>query len=515
MTAVSGVPPRGPALMVCGTASDVGKSRIVTGLCRAFARRGLDVAPFKGQNMALNSVVTPDGDEIGRAQGTQAQAAGVAPEAAMNPVLLKPTSDRRSQVVVLGRPWRELDAVDYQQAKGELRAVVLRALSSLRSRHDVVVCEGAGSPAEINLLEDDLVNLGLAATAGIPAILVGDIDRGGVFAHLYGTVALLPSDRRRMVRGFVVNKLRGDPALLGDATRVLERRCGIPTLGVLPHIDDLWLDAEDSLGLGWPSPSPHAGGGAATLDVVLDVVVVRLPRISNFTDIDPIAAEPGVGVRLVDHPAAMGDPDLVVLPGSKSTVADLEWLRRQALDRALARCLAQGATVVGICGGFQMLGERIEDPEGVESRSPSISGLGLVSLTTRFAGEKVTALRAGNLAGSPVGVVGYEVHHGRHRLADGAHPWFELDEPGTGDASPEGVADVAHGIYGTVLHGLFEADGFRAAFLRQVAERRRKAWTPSGVSFRALREAQIDRLADACEAHLDVDGLLKLAEEAE
>lgn len=513
--------------MVCGTASDVGKSRIVTGLCRAFARRGHKVSPFKGQNMALNSVVTPGGCEIGRAQGTQAQAAGVEPDAAMNPVLLKPTSDRRSQVVVLGRPWRELDAVDYQQAKRELRATVLRALAGLRARHDLVVCEGAGSPAEVNLLDDDLVNLGLAATAGVPAILVGDIDRGGVFAHLYGTVALLPSDRRRMVRGFVVNKLRGDPTLLGDATDVLERRCGIPTLGVLPHLDGLWLDAEDSLGLGWPvarraGAADGAAGAGAGASATLDVAVVRLPLISNFTDVDPLAAEPAVGVRLVDHPAAMGNPDLVVLPGSKSTVADLGWLRRRGLDRALARCLAQGTTVVGVCGGFQMLGERIEDPEGVESRTPYTAGLGVVPLATRFAPEKVTVLRTGTVAGSALEVGGYEIHHGRHevtRRAGSPDPWFLLDEPVAAGPRPgglpEGVADAVRGVYGTALHGVFESDGFRAAFLHGVAERRHKAWAPGDVSFRALREAQIDLLADACEAHLDVDGLLKLAEEAE
>jgi adenosylcobyric acid synthase len=488
----------GPALMVCGTASDVGKSRLVTGLCRALARRGLKVAPFKGQNMALNSVVTPDGAEIGRAQGTQAQAAGVVAEAAMNPVLLKPTTDRRSQVVVLGRPWRELDAAAFHRAKQELGPLVLDALGDLRARHDVVVCEGAGSPAEINLFDGDLVNLGLAVQAGVPAVLVGDIDRGGVFAHLYGTVALLPEDRRAAVRGFVVNKLRGDPLLLGDATEVLRRRTGIATLGVVPYLHGLWLDAEDSLGLGWPSP-PSAG-----TEVVVDVAVVRLPRIANFTDLDPLAAEGGVGVRLVDHPGALGDPDLVVLPGTKSTVADLEWLRRRGLGTAIEARRRSGTVVVGICGGYQMLGDVIEDPDGVESTVPSTPGLGLLGLRTRFDPVKVTARRSGTSLPGGEAVEGYEIHHGR--TATRGEAWFDLD------AGPEGLR--GDGVYGSILHGLFEADGFRAEFLSAVAARRGKAWRPAGVSYDELREAQIDRLADACERHLDMDALLAIAGEA-
>lgn len=497
----------GAALMVCGTASDVGKSRLVTGICRALARRGLAVAPFKGQNMALNSVVTPDGAEIGRAQGTQAQAAGVAPEAAMNPVLLKPTGERCSQVVVLGRPWKELDAVSYQRAKPQLVATVLGALADLRQRFDVVVCEGAGSPAEVNLFDGDLVNLGLAVRAGVPAILVGDIDRGGVFAHLYGTVALLPEDRRRAVRGFVVNKLRGDPALLGDATDVLQARCGIPTLGVIPYLPGLWLDAEDSLGLGW-APPPPALPPPVPPPCVLDVAVLRLPRISNFTDVDPLAAEPGVTVRLVEHAGALGDPDLVVVPGSKSTVADLVWLRAQGLGDAIERCLGRGTTVVGICGGFQMLGTRIDDALAVESRVPSTEGLGLLGVRTRFEREKTTACRRGREVSRGDPVVGYEIHHGRHeRLGDGA-AWFELDD------GAEGIADRARGIYGSALHGLFEADELRHAFLSEVAARRAKSWRSAGVSFAALRERQIDRLADACEQHLDMERLLAIAGEA-
>lgn len=497
----------GAALMVCGTGSDVGKSRLVTGICRALARRGIQVAPFKGQNMALNSIVTPEGAEIGRAQGTQAQAAGVAPEAAMNPVLLKPTGERCSQVVVLGRPWKELDAMAYQRAKPQLTATVLGALADLRARFDVVVCEGAGSPAEVNLFDFDLVNLGLAVQAGIPAVLVGDIDRGGVFAHLYGTVALLPDDRRRAVRGFVVNKLRGDPALLGNATEVLRARCGIPTLGVVPYLPDLWLDAEDSLGLGW-APPPSVLPPSVLPPSVLDVAVLRLPHISNFTDVDPIAAEAGIVVRLVDHAGTFGDPDLVVVPGSKSTVADLGWMRARALDAAVERCLERGSTVVGICGGLQMLGTHIDDPLGVESPAPSTDGLGLLAVRTRFAPEKTTARRRGRDALRAEAVEGYEIHHGRHERLDAGAAWFELDD------GPEGIADRDRGIYASALHGLFEADDLRRSFLSDVAARRGKVWRSAGVSFAALRERQIDRLADACEQHLDVERLLEIAGEA-
>ncbi|MGH8979531.1 MAG: cobyric acid synthase [Acidimicrobiales bacterium] len=509
----------GGALMVCGTSSDVGKTRLVTGLCRALARRGLAVAPFKGQNMALNSVVTPHGEEIGRAQGTQAQAARTGSEAVMNPVLLKPTSERRSQVVVLGRPWKELDAAAFQAVKAELVPVVDGALEDLRARHDVVVCEGAGSPAEVNLFDNDLVNLGLASRAGLPAIVVGDIDRGGVFAHLYGTVALLPEDRRRCVRGFVVNRLRGDPALLGDATDILGQRTGVPTWGVVPYLPGLWLDAEDSLALEqvW---SRVASAGAST--AILDVAVVRLPRISNFTDLDPLAAEPGVRVRLVEHAAGLGDPDLVVVPGTKSTVADLEWLRAVALDRALTGCLERGSVAVGVCGGYQMFGETIADPGGVESAVPFVSGLGLLPMRTTFRAEKRTVQRRGRVAaGTDAGtaVYGYEIHHGRHDPAPGAPAWFALDPVGPGATGvrrpePEGVALADGSVYGSALHGLFDDDELRARFLAHVATRRQKEWAPGGASFEGLREAQIDLLADACERALDMTRVLETASDA-
>ncbi len=495
--------------MVCGTTSDAGKSTVVAGLCRLLAREGVSVAPFKGQNMSLNSVVTSEGAEIGRAQWLQAVAAGAPPEAAMNPVLLKPTGDRSSQVIVMGRPVGTQPAADYQQGKAALVDVVDAARAELRSRFEVVICEGAGSPAEINLLDHDLVNLGLAARAGLPAVVVGDIHRGGVFAHLYGTVALLPEDLRRCVKGFIINGFRGDPELLGDAMVQLEARCGVPTLGVLPYLPGLVLDAEDSLRRMLDArpepPAPVAGR--------LDVAVLRLPRLSNFTDFDPLVVEPGVTVRFVDHPSAFGDPDLVVLPGTKSTVSDLEWLRAGGLLEALESRRAEPSppVVLGVCGGFQMLGHAIEDPDAVEYSAPSVPGLGWLPVVTRFVPTKTTQLRAGH---SPEGsaVKGYEIRHGRSEPRAGWERWLSLEDGGDGESveSVESARDGDGGVYGTTLHGLFEEDAFRGEFLRGVAHARGRAWEPSGVSFAEARERQIDRVADACAAHLRLTALWRL-----
>jgi adenosylcobyric acid synthase len=477
-------------LMVCGTTSDSGKSTVVTGLCRLLARRGVRVAPFKAQNMALNSAVTPGGHEIGRAQAAQAHAAGLAPEVAMNPILLKPTSNRTSQVVVLGRPWAVLDAAGYQKAKADLWPIVMAQLEELRDRYDVILCEGAGSPAEINLLENDVVNLRVAAAAGFSAVLVGDIDRGGVFASLFGTVALLPDDWRDLVRGFVINKFRGDRALLGEGPVELERRTGIPTLGVLPWLGDLGIDAEDSLALrtdwGYRGPSNRE---------VLDVAVIRFPRISNFTDLDPLAIEPGVRVRMVSSPASLGHPDLLVLPGTKSTVSDLAWLRETGLAAAvtaLAERRPGQTTIMGICGGYQMMGEEIDDP--VEAATPTlVPGLGLLPVRTVFRPDKVTRVATGTALGHPV--TGYEIHHG---WTEPSQPWLELN------TGPEGSETQEGSRLGTNVHGLFEGDAFRAAFLESVASRGGRPWAGTGVSFSAARMSRVDRLADALEEHLDL-----------
>ncbi len=490
------------ALMVCGTASDVGKSKVVAGLCRLLHRCRVRVAPFKGLNMALNSYVTESGHEIGRSQALQALAAGTTPEVEMNPVLLKPTSDRVSQVIVMGRPVDHLDAAAFQVAKVDLQAVVLSALAGLRDRFDVVVAEGAGSPAEPNFMANDLVNLGLAATAGIPAVLVGDIERGGVFAALYGTLALLPDDRRDAIGGFVINKFRGDRGVLQPAIDDLERRTGIQCLGVLPHAGRLLLDAEDSLAL-----EDYRTSGSSDPEVDrLDIAVCRLPHLSNFTDLDALAIEPGVGVRFFDHPSGLGDPDLVILPGSKSTVADLAWLRTTRLDRAIDRAGRRGSSVVGICAGYQMLGRSILDD--VESGAGVVDGLGRIPVITRFAEQKVTRQRRGTADGRPVR--GYEIRHGRPEPEATVNPWFELDDHYGHER--EGAADVGAGVWGTSLHGLFEEDAFRASFLGQVAGRRNKQFVPGGRPFQAARDAQIDRFADLLEMHTDLAALVGLIE---
>jgi adenosylcobyric acid synthase len=498
-------------LMVCGTTSDSGKTTLVTGLCRLLARRGVRVAPFKAQNMALNSAVTAEGYEIGRAQAAQAQAAGVAPEAAMNPILLKPTSSRSSQVVVMGRPWAVLDAAAYQRAKVDLWPIVIEQLERLRARYDVVLCEGAGSPAEINLLEHDVVNLRVAEAAGFPAILVGDIDRGGVFAAMYGTVALLPDEWRGLIRAFVINKFRGDPTLLQKAPAELARRTGIPTIGVIPWLDGVGIDAEDSLalGAGWPHAAGPAGDGAgangAAAAAPLDVAVVRFPRISNFTDLDALALEPGVRLRAVESPASLGRPDLVILPGSKSTVADLHWLRRTGLGdalTALSRRRPGPSTILGICGGYQMLGEEIDD--AVEAKDVArVAGLGLLPVKTVFHGEKITRTTEGTAFGCPV--AGYEIRHGR---TEPSNPWLELDSGFEGSEAAGGA------VLGTSVHGLFEADGFRRRFLNTVADRAGREWTAGKVTFAEARAARFDRLADAMEEHLDVAAVEALIDQS-
>jgi adenosylcobyric acid synthase len=478
-------PVRG-ALMVCGTTSNAGKSTIVAGLCRLLARDGVRVAPFKAQNMALNSFVTAAGHEIGRAQAMQAFAAGIEPEVSMNPILLKPTGECTSQVVVAGRPIGDMSAREYHEHKPRLHGLVLDALVDLRARFDVVLCEGAGSPAEINLLDRDIVNLRIACDAGIDAIVVGDIEPGGVFASLYGTVALLPDEHRRRVRGFVINKLRGDPTLLLDGCAQLHERTGIPTIGVVPWLDGLDIDAEDSLAL---RDRPHAP--APTPDE-LDVVVVQLPRISNFTDFDPLVAEPGVQVRFVRDPGRLGRPDLIILPGTKATVEDLAWLRAHGFDTALS---ATGATVLGICGGYQMLGESIDDE--IESCAGRVEGFALLPVATTFDAEKTTDRCQGTSLGHSVD--GYRIHHGRVHPRGGA-TFVELG--GTVDGVQVGS------VYGTTLHGLFEADAFRRAFLTQVAAHARRRFVPGTESFAEARARSVDTLADTLATHLDVDRLL-------
>ncbi len=485
------------ALLVAGTSSDAGKSVVVAGICRWLSRQGVSVAPFKAQNMSLNSVVTPDGAEIGRAQAAQAAAAGVAPEAAMNPVLLKPAGELSSQVVVMGRPIGDADARSYREMRGEILPTVLDALESLRQRFDVVVCEGAGSLAEINLREADLVNMGLARAAHLPVILIADIDRGGAFASLFGSLTLLEREDQALVAGFVLNKFRGDPGLLTPALERLSELTGRPFLGVLPWTHGLGVDAEDSLGLGGPGQSHPALGKDE-----LSVAVVRLPRISNFTDLDPLATEPGVTVSFTDSPGDVIRADVAVLPGTKATVEDLTWLRARGLDDALRVRAARGNPIVGICGGYQMLGMRITDQ--VESGAGEVAALGLLPVETVFAPDKVLANRTGSAPsfGGPE-ATGYEIRHGRVRRV-GGEPLF---------ATADGDEGCRTGtLLGTSWHGLFEGDAFRRAFLLWAAEVRGLDWAAGSRPFSEVREAQLELLGDLVARHLDSRMLSRLIE---
>jgi adenosylcobyric acid synthase len=479
------------ALLVAGTTSDAGKSLVTAGICRWLARQGVSVAPFKAQNMSNNSMVTPDGAEIGRAQVVQAAAARVEPEAAMNPVLLKPGGENSSQVVVLGRSVAEVTALSYRPMKAALLEQVLASLAALRARFDVVVCEGAGSPTEINLRADDIANMGLATAARLPVVVVGDIDRGGVFAALHGTVALMPPADQRLVAGFLVNKFRGDVRLLRPGLDELTRLTGRPTLGVLPWLPGLALDVEDSLGIGADLgiAGPPAG------DDVLRISVARLPRLSNVTDLDALAAEPGVLVRYATRPEELADADLVVLPGTRSTVADLAWLRSSGLAEVVLRRAAEGRPVLGICGGHQMLARTITDE--VESAAGTVRGLGLLPADVRFGREKVLGRPAGVAFGEPVR--GYEIHHGVVTYDDGAEPFLDGGRAGA--------------VFGTTWHGAMENDGFRRAFLREVAALTGRRFVPAAdTDFAAVREARLDRLGDLVEEHADTAALWRLIE---
>jgi len=479
------------ALLVAGTTSDAGKSVLTAGLCRWLARQGVRVAPFKAQNMSLNSAVAADGAEIGRAQAMQAAAAGVEAEAAMNPVLLKPGSDRTSQVVLLGKPWANVSAASYRTVKAALFEQVLASLADLRSRFDVVICEGAGSPTEINLRATDIANMGLARAVELPVLVVGDIDRGGVFAALFGTLALLSAEDQRLICGFVINKFRGDPALLAPGLDMLRQLTGRPVFGVLPFSHELGLDVEDSLGLpraGDVRGRPHEAVGAT-----LRVGVVRLPLISNFTDVDALAIEPGVSVRFVDQPEDAEDCDLLVVPGTRATVADLAWLRSRRLDEVLLRRAATGRPVLGICGGYQMLAEAIEDD--VESRAGRVAGLGLLPVRVRFAVDKTLGRPEGVGYGAPVHA--YEIHHGVAEVF-GGEPFLDGCRAGS--------------VWGTTWHGILENDLFRRAFLADVASVAGRSFVGAEVSFSTARQRVFDVLADLVADNLDTAAISRLIE---
>lgn len=475
------------ALLVAGTSSDAGKSLVVAGLCRVLARDGVRVAPFKAQNMSNNSVVTAEGGEIGRAQAVQARAAGLEPSVRFNPILLKPGSDSTSQLVVRGRVVDTISAADYFTHRERLAGVVADELAGLRAEFDAVICEGAGSPAEINLRATDLSNMGLARAAGLPVVVVGDIDRGGLLAHLYGTVAVLDPADQALIAGFVVNKFRGDPGLLQPGLDQLAGRTGRPTYGVLPYAPELWLDAEDSVSvqahrvLG--SPRPPRG------DQWLRIGAIRLPRISNSTDVEALACEPGVLVRWITDPADAADTDVLVLPGSKSTLADLGWLRTCGLADAVIAHAEAGRPVLGLCGGFQMLARTIID-------GTAMTGLGLLDADIEF--EPVKLLRRWQHP-----MTGYEIRHGRLRRC-AADTWFAADGAAQGWRRD--------GVYGTHWHGLFDNDAFRRGWLAEAAAAagRDGFVVADDVDVAARRDAQLDRIADLLVAHLDLGALVGL-----
>ncbi len=484
--------------MVQGTMSGAGKSLLCTALCRILRQDGYRVAPFKSQNMALNSGVTREGLEMGRAQIVQAEAAGVEPDVRMNPILLKPSSDTGSQVIVNGAVRGNMTAAAYFAHKNALIPDILAAYGSLAAEYDIVVIEGAGSPAEINLRENDIVNMGLAELVDAPVLLVGDIDRGGVFAQLYGTAALLAREERARVKGLIVNKFRGDVSLLRPGLERIEELTGVPVLGVVPYLRTD-IDDEDSL-------APRLGmkdGGAP-----VDIAVIRLPHISNFTDFAPLEAHPKLGVRYVDRARGLGTPDMVILPGTKSTMADLLWLRQNGLEAAVMRLAAAGTPVLGVCGGYQMLGEELRDPAGAEGALPSLRGMGLLPCVTAFT-EKKTLLRAravivgcGALDGAPI--EGYEIHMGVTKAR--GEPFCRL-ESGAADGCRVG------NVWGTYLHGLFDSGTFTEKLAAWLCRRKGVALDAAPTEDRrAYRERQYDLLADGVRAALDMEAVYRVLE---
>lgn len=477
--------------LIAGTSSDAGKSLVTTGICRALARRGMDVAPFKAQNMSNNSMVCADGSEIGRAQYLQALAAGVEPQSALNPVLLKPGSDRRSFIVLRGRPDGVLDSGQYATGRRHLAEAAYQAYEELAASHEIVVTEGAGSPAEVNLREGDYVNMGLAREFNLPMIVVGDIDRGGVLASIYGTWGLVRDDDRPQLAGYIINKFRGDPSILAPGLVDLSARTGLRNIGVLPWLSGVWLDGEDSLSVDrWrnqPDLSVHPDD--------LRVGVIRFPRISNATDVEALAHTPGVRVEMTTDPVFLADADLVVLPGSRSTVHDLAWLRDQGLDRVVLERARAGRPVMGVCGGYQMLAELIDDT--IESGAGEVPGLGLLPMCVDFAQDKTTRLATHQWQGHEVH--GYEIHHGVCTRTGDAHAFLDGWQVGE--------------VYGTMLHGSLENDSFRIALLRHVAEVTGSRWTPdpTAMGYQAAREHMINTLADAVETHLDLDAMVEMA----
>ena len=485
--------------MVQGTGSGVGKSLITAALCRYFYQQGLKVAPFKAQNMALNSFVTESGGEIGRAQAYQAEACGVKPQVTMNPILLKPCGDNLSQVIVMGQVTENRDAKNYYSRHDEHLETVRQALEDLRASYEMVILEGAGSPAEINLKQWDLVNMRMAEMAEAPVLIVGDIDRGGVFAWMKGTFDLLSLDEQDRVCGFIINKFRGDIDLLTPGLEQFENLVGKPILGVLPYARDLMVDEEDAI----PQQCYPA---LNTQDRILDVAVIWLPRISNFTDVSPLAADPNVSLRYVSHQQFLGNPDLIILPGSKNSVDDLQHLKNHGLSREIQRCSDEGSIVLGVCAGFQFLGKNIRDPLHLESRQTQVEGLGYFDFTTTLQAEKIT--RQVNVKTSPssffppgLEVTGYEIHMGRTEFHSTPSALFNSKD----NPQELGVVHASGTVLGTPIHGFLDNDPLREALLDRVRSLRDIPKPEAAFDYQAFREQQLDRLGDLVRDHLDMN----------
>ena len=496
------------AIMLQGTASDVGKSVLVAGLCRIFHQDGWRTAPFKSQNMALNSGITPDGKEMGRAQMMQAEAAGILPDVRMNPILLKPTSDCQAQVVLMGEVLSDMDAVRYHTFKPRLREQIAGVYQSLAQEHDMLVLEGAGSPAEINLRDRDLVNMGMAEIAQCPVILVADIDRGGVFAAIYGTLALLQEHERWRVKGVIINKFRGDVSLLTPGLKQIEALTGVPVLGVVPWLE-LDLEEEDSVVL------QRRAMQQGPRDI--NIAVVQLPYMSNFTDFNALSAQPDVRVRYVSHPQELDGADLIILPGSKNTLQDLTWLRESAMAHHLLARHRDGVPLMGICGGYQMLGNTLIDH--VESGLGTLPGLGLLDTVTHFAPRKTTTQAEAELAALPgwlagasgMRLRGYEIHMGQTTLEAGARPALYLQQQGR----PVADGAVSHDgqVWGTYLHGLFDNDAFTRTLVDSLRQRKGLPALAAGADYAAYKAQQFDQLAASLRQHIDLETIYRIMRE--
>ncbi|ATW28121.1 cobyric acid synthase [Candidatus Formimonas warabiya] len=493
------------SIMIQGTGSSVGKSILCTALCRIFTQDGYRVNPFKAQNMSNNSFITYEGHEMGRAQVMQAEAAGRAPRAVMNPILLKPTSDHKSQVVIQGKVHETMDAVEYFAYKPRLIEMINAIYHELEAESDIVVIEGAGSPAEINLKQDDLVNMGMAKMAASPVILAGDIDRGGVFASLAGTMLLLDEEEKKMVKGVLINKFRGSLDILKPGLDMLEEIIHLPVLGVIPYFH-LNLEDEDSV-TEWGKFTKQQNGE-------IDIAIIKLPHISNFTDFNVLKLYEDVNLRFVDLDDELGHPDVIVIPGTKSTVADMDMVKKSGMGEKIIRCHDQGSYVFGICGGFQIIGEEIRDPDHVESSLSGISGLGLIQAVTTFRGEKTTTLSEGIDEAFQCKVKGYEIHMGETVLREGVFPLIQvLSRNGTATNLRDGAVNQDKTVFGTYFHGIFDSAAFTRSFLNQVRMAKNLAPRASDVQdYWAYKEEQYNKLADVVRKNLNMDKIYRIVE---